>query len=25
MDRWLKYGGDPLGAWDSRPTFTQKS
>jgi dienelactone hydrolase len=19
MDRWLKYGGDPLGAWDGRP------
>ena len=20
MDRWLKYEGDPLGGWDSRPT-----
>jgi len=20
MDRWLKYGGEPLGAWDARPT-----
>jgi len=20
MDRWLKHGGNPLGAWDSRPT-----
>ena len=20
MDRWVKYGGDPLGGWDSRPT-----
>jgi len=20
MDRWLKYDGNPLGAWDSRPT-----
>lgn len=20
MDRWLKYGGDPLGNWDARPT-----
>lgn len=25
MDRWLKYGGDPLGAWDGRPTFTDPS
>ena len=22
MDRWLKYDGDPLGAWDARPTPT---
>jgi dienelactone hydrolase len=21
MDRWLRYDGDPLGAWDSRPTL----
>lgn len=20
MDRWLKYDGDPLGAWNGRPT-----
>ena len=22
MDRWLKYGGDPLGAWSPEPTRT---
>jgi dienelactone hydrolase len=22
MDRWLKFDGDPLGAWDNRPTPT---
>ena len=23
MDRWLKYDGDPLGAWDARPAPTE--